>query len=115
MRENRFLTKAASIVGGMDIILKHWTVGNLCWALNEIDSAGQEGLESPEFSAVRHDGSLPSIVDYVQQLGLCRRGLIEHPDCHAQELVPCKSLVALSVPSLCFLLKWSFKIKFIEL
>ena len=73
--------KASSIVGGMVIVLKHWTVEHICWALNYMDfravavtSAGQDGLYSPECSAVGHGKSPPSIVDYGQQLGCCGRG-----------------------------------------
>ena len=80
----------------------------------EDTSAGQEGLDSPECSAVGHDRPPPSIVEYGQQLGFWVRGLIEHPDRHAQDLVLYKRLVVLSVLLFCFFLKRAFKITFLE-
>ena len=68
--------KAASIVEGMGIVFKYWTLGHLCRAINKMDlrvvavtSDGQEFLDLLECSSFGHDGPPPSIVDYGQQLG----------------------------------------------
>ena len=110
-----------SMVGGMGIVLKHWTVGNLCRVLNEMDlrvvaatSAGKEGLDSLECSVVGYDRPPPILVDYGQKLGRCGRSSVEHSNRHSQDLVPYTSLFVLSVPSFCSPLKQAFKITFLE-
>ena len=78
------------------------------------NSAGQEGLDSQECSAAGHYGLPSIIIDYGQQLGLCGRDLIEHPDRHVQDRVPYERFVVLEVLLFYFLLKQEFKFMFLE-